>query len=187
MSGIHLVFFRVIWWLVWENVVVEVSVNFEILKPYWKYGYDGWITHITWWRHQMETFSVLLALQFTGNSPVNGEFPSQRPATRSFDVFFDMCLNKRLSKQSWGWWFETQSRSLWRHCNDKSEVRTFTTGINRALRELSTIRISFFSIINARTSNYIVLFYVDVITRRCPNTDVGPTNPFVAQNDTLIK
>ena len=44
-----------------------------------------------------------------------GEFPAQRPATRSFDVFFDLRLNKRLSKQSWGWWFETPSRSLWRH------------------------------------------------------------------------
>ena len=37
--------------------------------------------------------------------------------TRSFDVFFDLRLYIRLSKQSWGWWFETPSRSLWRHCN----------------------------------------------------------------------
>ena len=42
---------------------------------------------------------------------------TQRPATRSFDVFLDLRLNKRLSKQSWGWWFETQSRPLWRQCN----------------------------------------------------------------------
>ena len=34
------------------------------------------------------------------------EFPSQRPVTWSFDVFFDLCLNKRRSIQSWGWWFE---------------------------------------------------------------------------------
>ena len=47
-----------------------------------------------------------------------GEFPAQRPVTRSFDVFFDLRLNKRLSKQSWGWWFGTLSRPLWRHCND---------------------------------------------------------------------
>ena len=47
-----------------------------------------------------------------------GEFPTQRPVTQSFDVFFDLRLNKRLSKQSWGWWFETLSSSLWRHCND---------------------------------------------------------------------
>ena len=43
--------------------------------------------------------------------------PAQRPGTRSFDAFFDLRLNKRLSKQSWGWWFQTPSRPLWRHSN----------------------------------------------------------------------
>ena len=43
--------------------------------------------------------------------------PAQRPVTRSFDIIFDVRLNKRLSKQSRGWWFETQSGSLWRHRN----------------------------------------------------------------------
>ena len=57
-----------------------------------------------WWRHPMETFSALLAI-CAGNSPVTGEFPAQRPVTRSYDVFFDLRLNKRLSKQSWAWWF----------------------------------------------------------------------------------
>ena len=71
----------------------------------------------SWWRHQMETFSALLAI-CAGNSPVIGEFPAQRPVTRNFDVFFDLRLNKRLSKQSWGWWFKTPSRPLWRQCND---------------------------------------------------------------------
>ena len=71
----------------------------------------------SWWRHQMETFSMLLAI-CAGNSPVTGEFPTQRPVTRSFDVFFDLRLNKGLSKLSWGWWFETLSRPMWRHCND---------------------------------------------------------------------
>ena len=65
----------------------------------------------------METFSALLAL-CAGNSPVSGEFLAQRTATRSFDVFFDLHLNKRLSKQSWGWWFQTLSSPLWRHCNE---------------------------------------------------------------------
>ena len=45
------------------------------------------------------------------------QFPAQRPVTRSFDVFFDLRLNKRLSKQPWGWWFETPSHPWWRHCN----------------------------------------------------------------------
>ena len=70
---------------------------------------------LTWWRHQMETFSALLAI-CAGNSPVTGEFPAQRPMTRSFDVFFDLRMNKRLSKQWWGWWFETPPRILWCHC-----------------------------------------------------------------------
>ena len=60
----------------------------------------------TWWRHQMETFSALLAM-----------------CTGSFDVFFDLRLNKRLSKQSWGWWLETLSRPLWRHRNEISSCR----------------------------------------------------------------
>ena len=67
----------------------------------------------TWWRHQMETFSMLLAI-CAGNSLVPGEFPAQRPVTQSFDVFFDLCL----SKQSWGWWFETLSHPLWCHRNE---------------------------------------------------------------------
>ena len=73
--------------------------------------------HWSWWCYQMETFSALLAL-CAENSLVTGEFPSQRPVTRSFDVFFDLHLNKQLSKQMWGWWFETPSHSLWCHCND---------------------------------------------------------------------
>ena len=56
--------------------------------------------------------------EFTGP----GEFPAQRPVTRSFDVFFDLRLNKRLSKQSWGWWFETPAWSLWRHRNGYQTV-----------------------------------------------------------------
>ena len=56
--------------------------------------------------------------KFTGP----GEFHAQRPVTRSFDVFFDLRPNKRLSKQWWGWWFETLSSPLWRHCNAYSSL-----------------------------------------------------------------
>ena len=54
--------------------------------------------------------------EFTGP----GEFPTQRPVKRSFDVFFDLRLNKRLGKQPRGCWFETPSWSLWRQCNEKA-------------------------------------------------------------------
>ena len=51
-------------------------------------------------------------------SPMTTEFPTRRPVTRSFDIVFDLRLNKQLSKQGWGWWFETPLRPLWRHYND---------------------------------------------------------------------
>ena len=63
------------------------------------------------WKHIPRNWP--LCGEFTGP----GEFPTQRPVTRSFDVFFDLRLNKRLSKQPWGWWFETPAWSLWRHRN----------------------------------------------------------------------
>ena len=54
---------------------------------------------------------------FRVTGPLCGEFTGHRgPVTRSFVVFFDLHLNKQLSKQWWGWWSETHSRSLWRHC-----------------------------------------------------------------------
>ena len=67
----------------------------------------------------METFPALLALL-----PATGEFPAQMPETRSFYVFFDLRLNKRLSNPSWGWWFEIPSRSLWRYSNEQKKRRS---------------------------------------------------------------
>ena len=60
---------------------------------------------------------------FRVTGPLCGEFiadrwiPHTKPGTWTFDVFFDLCLNKWLSEQSRVWWFKTPSRSLWRHCN----------------------------------------------------------------------
>ena len=84
------------------------------LHLWWESIGDRGSPVVEWWRHQMETFSALLAI-CVGNSPV----PAQRPVMRSLDVFFDLSLNKRLSEQSWGWWFEMLSHPLWRHCNRK--------------------------------------------------------------------
>ena len=73
-----------------------------------------WIYHddVIKWKHFPRNW-----LFCAGNTQVTGGFPAQRPVTRSFGVFYDLHLNKRLSKQSWGRWFETPSRPLWRHCN----------------------------------------------------------------------
>ena len=120
--------------------------------------YRGTYTSIAWWRHQMEIFSALLTI-CSGHSPVPGEFPAQRPVTRSFDVFFDQRLNKRLSKQSWGWWLETLSRPLWRHCNGLTKMRTWNY-IHCFLWDVFTHPYE----VSARMSNYIPLFYDGVIT-----------------------
>ena len=70
------------------------------MKPQVSHNWTVKATRVSWWRHQMETFSALLAF-CAGKSPVTGEFPAQKPVTRSFDVFFDLRLNRQLSKQ-WG-------------------------------------------------------------------------------------
>ena len=72
---------------------------------------------IFWYHHQMETFSVSLALR-EGNPPVTSGLPSQRPVTGSFDIFFDMRLNKWLSKRDAG--------DLRRHCAHYDLPVTFT-------------------------------------------------------------
>ena len=72
----------------------------------------------TWWRHQMGTFSALLAI-CAGNSPSPRWIPRTKASDAELWCFFsDLRLNKRLSKQPWGWWFGTLSRPLWRHCNE---------------------------------------------------------------------
>ena len=74
---------------------------------------QGELTHddVIKWKHSPRHWPFVWGIH---RSPVNSP---HRPVTRTFDVFFDLRLNKRLSKQSWDWWFETPSRPLWHHCN----------------------------------------------------------------------
>ena len=100
------------------------------------------------WEHFPRYWLLALCVR---NSTVTGEFPSQRPVTRSFDVFFDLHLNKRMSKQSWGWWFETPSRSFWRHCNGSQyHLLIFTVRIKLELYMFVKI---FFKFVHDRKSN----------------------------------
>ena len=92
---------------IWNQVMDAQAPSYRALlstnnktRQHYSHTSVVWPSHKSWWRHQMEIFT--------------GEFPSQWPVTLSFDVFFDLRLNKGLSKHSW---FETPSRSLWRHCN----------------------------------------------------------------------
>ena len=90
--------------------------------------------------------SALLAF-CVGNSPATGEFHAQRPVTRSFDVFFDLRLNKQLSKQSWCWWLETPSRSLWRQCNDGCIIATPHSHNFPTSQKITTLLIFFISML----------------------------------------
>ena len=109
---------------------------------------------MTCWRHQMETFSALLPI-CAGNSPVTCEFPAQRSVTRNFDVFLDLRLNERLSKQSLVWWFETPPRPLWSHCND-FEHKTYTAN-------------SFYMICCHRERSHVWMCYAKVLIRAATN------------------
>ena len=114
--------------MVWCNVT-QPSKHVLIMSQCWECTGPivSQLLTKSWHRHTFHIMmtssngkiSALLAF-CVGNSPGTGEFPAQRPVTWSFDVFFDLCLNnmnKRLSKDSWGWWFEMPSHPLWRHCN----------------------------------------------------------------------
>ena len=116
----------------WRGALIfffDLHVNKRLSKQSWGWWFETpagslWrhcnATSHSRWCHQTATFSLLLAL-CAGNSPVTGELPSQRPVMRSFDVFFDLCLNKQLSKQSIHWWFEMALHSLWCHCDVEAE------------------------------------------------------------------
>ena len=63
--------------------------------------------------------------------------------TRSFDVFFELRLNKRLSKQSLGWWFETLSRPLWRHCSAPTHVTHISGKLSCKTKEIQRNTVQF--------------------------------------------
>ena len=94
----HICYWRICASLSVNQLTAYVLIDIWNIISIWNIHYVSILWWHTWWRHQMETFSALLAT-CAGNSPVPGEFPAQRPVTRSFDVFFDLHLNKRLSKQ----------------------------------------------------------------------------------------
>ena len=95
-------------WLACLDVISQINfvsnaVLTDGLAAWHARAYDGTVmvkylprSRTSWWRHRMETFSALLALLAlcVGNSRVTGEFPAQRPVTRSFDVSFDVRLDK---------------------------------------------------------------------------------------------
>ena len=138
----------------------RVITALDCMYPFYAANISNLPLAQTWWRHQMETFSALLAI-CAGNSPVPGEFPTQRPVTRSFDVYFDLRPNKWLSKQSW---FETLSCSLWRHrnemvCSVALLVKLISTRVGHKTHHHSSRRtLMDASPLNNWRSKYLLLF-----------------------------
>ena len=142
--------------------------------------------HITWWtwgRHPklLSHDDVITWKHFPRNWPfVRGfhQFPAQRPVTRSFDVFFDLRLNKRLSKQSWGWWFETPPWSLWRQCNWYPTIYRVLIRICNHYQNCDTI--------NKNIENYnvrigVVVFFINIncITDWCTQVSIDDIDSLV--------
>ena len=124
-------------------ILIEFVYNDINLILHYIYIYNnfmltiGTVCLLLWlsrWRHAMEILSALLAI-CAGNSPVTDEFPAQRPVTWRFGVFFDLHLNERLSKQSWGRRSETPTLPLWRHRNgDFNKIQFQERRISRLSR-----------------------------------------------------
>ena len=92
----------------------KISLNLFILTslPYAfgvpdSCGICVWRYSLRFAEHYSDVIMSAIASQITSVSIVYSNICSgaRRPVTRSFDVSFDLRLNKRLSKQPWGWWF----------------------------------------------------------------------------------
>ena len=96
---------------------------------------------------------------------VTGEFPSQRPLTWTFDVFFYLCLNKRLSKHPIRRWFDTSWRSSWRHSNDSmylescmaTVIDTFWPVVKRFADGFSVVTASFIKAVGESIKEWLFI------------------------------
>ena len=102
----------------------------------------SWCYKHPWWRHQMERFSrYWLFVRGIHRSPVNSPHKGQ---WRGALIFFYLHLNKRLSKHLWSRWFETPSRSLWRHCNDHKTKHNNTVFVIHRMHSACTLNVTSF-------------------------------------------
>ena len=106
---------------------IQVSARLVVLVISHDFHHDDVIK----WKHFPRYWPLVRGIH---RPPVNS--PHKRPVTPSFDVFFDLRLNKRLSKQSWGWWLKTLSCPLWRHRNDKLQQAPYTNTVYHSDRRM---------------------------------------------------
>ena len=122
------------------HILIFVKQNQVILSDYHRFNaiQQSHKDVIIWKDFPMMTLSNGNIFRVTGPLCGHRWIPAQRPVTRSFDVFFHIRLNKRLSKQSRGWWFETLPRPIWRHSN--ARYWSFVRGIHRGHRWIPSQR-----------------------------------------------
>ena len=101
---------------------------------------------------------------------------AQGPVTPRFDVFFDLRLNKRLSKQSWGWWFETLSRPLWRHRNIMPQSSPGLVHCHWDNRKVAPIAINW---LNHGRCGYKLRFVIHKLISSKYNTRVSCESAFI--------
>ena len=114
------------WWFEPQIMIqIQACRLYHVAADWIKWS--GYCNHS--WCHQMETFFMLLAL-CAGNSPVTGEFPSQRPVTWSFDVFFDLRING---------WVNNHEAGDWRHPHNHYDVTVMYENTNIHPCDVSTL------------------------------------------------
>ena len=112
-------------WLARFIAIANMGIRYQDIICAHRWNRGGWglgylALHFVGirWRHQMQTFSALLAL-CVGNSPVTSELPSQKPVKRCFDFFY-----LRLVKN--GWLNNRKAGDLRRHCSHYDVIVMYT-------------------------------------------------------------
>ena len=122
-------------WSLGSHMIVPVPA-----KQYWRKFVSGSQESITIC-YTMMTSSNGNIFRVTGHLSGHRWIPHTKASDSELCCFFYLRLNKRWSKQSRGWWFETLSRPLWRHCNattKQNKLGVYFMGYNFHIRWLST-------------------------------------------------
>ena len=173
--------------VLWGSVITALSSIRSCSIHTMMTSSNSYHTVMTSWNGRIFRVAGLLRGEFTGRRWI--PYPAQWQVTRSFDVFFDLHLNKRFSKQSRGWWFETHLRSLWYHCNGEQFPRNVQDSNHENMFAICRS-------IQKRTQKeifnrlWIMPMRNSVCTTHCINIVQNPFLPvysFESYSDTVIK
>ena len=134
----------------WFKVFTSLLINQTIMHT------SPWHDDVMKWRHFPRYWPFVRGIH---RSPVNSPH-SQRPVTRTFDVFFDLSLNKHLTKHSRHWWFETPSHPLWRHFNEMDKKACVTLMYSGVSKPVIPLKLNIYVIVIQFDKSCIV-FYCD--------------------------